>query len=209
MSTYRQPFSRGAAAFGKRPSSSSSANAKLAEALKVKIDIDKVDLEVIKPWISREITALLGVEDEVLIGMIEVLLEECKIHKNGAHMYAQLESFLEKQTETFCVQLWELLASAQANAGKHGEKGVPSKFMKDTEAQRKREDEAYERMKKNQERGRDGRRSQQKPYDRPPRRDSRDRVGRGQERRRDSRSPPRRRSRWGADGERSDGSDAA
>jgi serine/arginine repetitive matrix protein 1 len=208
MSTYRQPFSRGAATFAKRPRAASSAHAKLADALKVTIDVGKVDLDAIKPWISREITALLGVEDEVLIGMIAVLLEEREIHKNGAHVYAQLESFLEKQTETFCARLWELLASAQANAGKHGRaKGVPSEFMKDAEAQRKREDAAYERMKKNQERGRDGRRSQ-KPYDRPARGDSRDRGRRDRyERRRDSRSPPRRRSRWGADGERSDGAE--
>lgn len=64
-----------------------SVNVKFVEVFKVKIDIDKVDLEVIKLWILCEIIVLLGVEDEVLIGMIEVLLEECKIYKNGVYMY--------------------------------------------------------------------------------------------------------------------------
>jgi serine/arginine repetitive matrix protein 1 len=36
----------------------------------------KVQLEVIKPWISKNITDLLGFEDEVFIGYVFSLLEE-------------------------------------------------------------------------------------------------------------------------------------
>src|SRR4051794_32203792 len=36
----------------------------------------KVKLDVIKPWISKKITDLLGFEDEVLIGYVFGLLEE-------------------------------------------------------------------------------------------------------------------------------------
>jgi hypothetical protein len=40
----------------------------------------KVKLEVIKPWITKKITELLGFEDEVLIGYIFSLLEAKVFH---------------------------------------------------------------------------------------------------------------------------------
>lgn len=35
----------------------------------------KVNMEVIKPWITRKVTELLGFEDEVLINFIHSLLD--------------------------------------------------------------------------------------------------------------------------------------
>lgn len=42
----------------------------------LQVDMKKIKLEVIKPWISKQITELLGFEDEVLIGYVLSMLEE-------------------------------------------------------------------------------------------------------------------------------------
>lgn len=40
------------------------------------VDMSKVKLSVMKPWITRRVTELLGVEDDVLINFIFSQLEE-------------------------------------------------------------------------------------------------------------------------------------
>lgn len=42
----------------------------------VKVDMKKVNLDVMKPWITKRVVELLGLEDDVLIEMIFNLLEE-------------------------------------------------------------------------------------------------------------------------------------
>ena len=59
-----------------------------------------VKVEIIKPWIATRVTELLGIEDEVLIGMIFNFLEESE-HKDGSIIYFQLLTFLEKNTAIF------------------------------------------------------------------------------------------------------------
>lgn len=41
----------------------------------LKVDLNKVNWEVIKGWVAKRITELLGVEDEVLIGYVFEQLE--------------------------------------------------------------------------------------------------------------------------------------
>jgi hypothetical protein len=42
----------------------------------VQVDISKVNMEVMMKWIVKRVTELLGMEDEVLCGFIEGLLQE-------------------------------------------------------------------------------------------------------------------------------------
>ena len=206
MSSYRQPFSRAVSSTKKTAVASASARA-VPESLRTKVDMTKVTLEVMKPWITVRVTELLGVEDEVLIGMIIVLLEESKVHPNALHIREQLSTFLEKHTDVFMVELWELLASAQANPS-----GVPAKFIAEKAQDIERSNAAAERMRKNQDeharrkredaRGRRFEDRRNRPYDR---RDRRSRSRSRERTRRESRSPPRREqkrersSRWEAD----------
>jgi len=205
MSSYRQPFSRAVYAAKKTASTSKP----VPESLRAKVDMTKVTLEVMKPWIATRVTELLGVEDEVLIGMIIVLLEESKVHANALHIREQLSTFLEKHTDEFMVELWDLLASAQANPS-----GVPAKFLADKARDIERSNAAAEKMRRNQDeyarRKRDDARGgrfddrRRRPYDR---RDRRSRSRSRERTRRESRSPPRREeqrrerpSRWEVDG---------
>lgn len=98
------------------------------------IDFSKVKLDVIKPWIAKRVTEILGgVEDDVLINLIYALLEE---KKDGKEIQIQITGFLEKNTSKFMKELWSLLLSAQKNMS-----GVPQQFIdeKAEETRKKKE----------------------------------------------------------------------
>jgi len=88
-----------------------------------KVDMKKVQLEIIKPWISQQITKLLGFEDEVLIGYVFGLLEEKKF-PDPRHLQVNITGFLEQDSSEFCKELWKLLISAQNSLG-----GIPPQFL--------------------------------------------------------------------------------
>ena len=44
-----------------------------------KIDLTKIQMEVLTPWITQKITELLGVEDDILASLVMNLLEEEKV----------------------------------------------------------------------------------------------------------------------------------
>ncbi|KAI9366524.1 PWI domain-containing protein, partial [Pilaira anomala] len=87
-----------------------------------KVDMKKVNLDVIKPWISNRITELLGLEDEVVIDYTCSLLEEKD--QDPKRMQINLTGFLEGNTKKFITELWNLLLSAQSSVG-----GIPAVFI--------------------------------------------------------------------------------
>ena len=95
---------------------------KFAPELEHLVDMTKVNMEVMKPWITRRVTELLGFEDEVLINFIHSLLDAKEV--NGKEIQIQLTGFMEKNTGKFMKELWTLLLSAQKNAS-----GVPQQFL--------------------------------------------------------------------------------
>uniref|UniRef100_A0A804LHT5 PWI domain-containing protein n=1 Tax=Zea mays TaxID=4577 RepID=A0A804LHT5_MAIZE len=110
---------------------------KFAPELDHLVDTSKVKMDVMKPWIAKRVTELLGFEDEVLINFIYGLLEEKEA--DGKKIQIQLTGFMEKNTVKFMRELWTLLLSAQQNAS-----GVPQQFLDEKEAeiqQKKAEDD--------------------------------------------------------------------
>ncbi|KAJ1412343.1 PWI domain [Sesbania bispinosa] len=95
---------------------------KFAPELDHLVNMTKVNMEVIKPWITRRVTELLGFEDEVLINFIHGLLDAKEV--NGKEVQIQITGFMEKNTGKFMKELWTLLLSAQKNAS-----GVPQQFL--------------------------------------------------------------------------------
>ncbi|KAF9607589.1 hypothetical protein IFM89_037517 [Coptis chinensis] len=95
---------------------------KFAPELDTLVDVSKVSMDVIKPWIANRVTELLGFEDEVLINFIYGLLEGKVV--NGKEIQIQITGFMEKNTGKFMKELWTLLLSAQKNAS-----GVPQQFL--------------------------------------------------------------------------------
>lgn len=99
------------------------------------VDMTKVKMDVMRPWIAHRVTELLGFEDEVLINFIYGLLEEKVV--NGKEIQISLTGFMEKNTGKFMKELWTHLLSAQKNAS-----GVPQQFLdaKEEETRKKQED---------------------------------------------------------------------
>ncbi|KAI4373439.1 hypothetical protein MLD38_011564 [Melastoma candidum] len=108
---------------------------KFAQGLEHLVDMTKVKMDVMKPWIATRVTELLGFEDEVLINFIFGLLEGKEV--NGKEIQISLTGFMEKNTGKFMKELWALLLSAQQNSS-----GVPQQFLdaKEEETRKKKEE---------------------------------------------------------------------
>ncbi|KAI3873201.1 hypothetical protein MKX03_034291 [Papaver bracteatum] len=112
---------------------------KFAPELDHLVDIRKVKMDVVKPWIATRVTEFLGFEDEVLINFIYGLLDGKEI--NGKEVQIQLTGFMEKNTGKFMKELWNLLRSAEQNAS-----GVPQQFLDAKEEEIKKRKEEADRI---------------------------------------------------------------
>ena len=142
MSQARQPFSRGAVVTGVKAKRSA---VKHPPELKRSVDTRRVKWEIVKPWIAARVTELLTVEDDVLIAMIYNLLEQDQVHKNGVYVYSQLQTFLEKHTDVFMRELWDMLVSANANPS-----GIPQKFIDEKAAELRQQKAVADELRRRQ-----------------------------------------------------------
>lgn len=92
----------------------------------VKVDFNKVSLEVFRPWIARRVTALLGIEDDVVVGLVFNMVEELKQDPDPRKLQIRLMGFLESKTKVFVEELWKLCISAQDSVG-----GIPKEFLEE------------------------------------------------------------------------------
>nr|KAJ3419966.1 hypothetical protein HK105_006281 [Polyrhizophydium stewartii] len=82
-----------------------------------KVDIKKVNMQAMRPWIAERICHFLGFEDDVVIEFTFGLLES---ETDPRKIQIQLTGFLELNTPQFMKELWDMLVSAQAS-----ETGIP------------------------------------------------------------------------------------
>ncbi|KAI9802443.1 MAG: hypothetical protein M1825_002827 [Sarcosagium campestre] len=88
-----------------------------------KVDMKKVNLEVMKRWISSKIAAILGTEDDIVTELCINLLESSQF-PDIKKLQISLTGFLDKDTGKFCKELWNLCLSAQSNP-----QGVPKELL--------------------------------------------------------------------------------
>ncbi|OCK83853.1 PWI domain-containing protein [Lepidopterella palustris CBS 459.81] len=88
-----------------------------------KVDITKVNVEVLKTWIKRKIEEILGIEDDVVVDLCYNLLEGQQF-PDPKSLQIQLTGFLETKTASFCQELWNLCLSAQSSP-----QGVPKELL--------------------------------------------------------------------------------
>ncbi|RYP93481.1 hypothetical protein DL770_000365 [Monosporascus sp. CRB-9-2] len=107
----------------------SSVDAKLLRATKFppefnqKVDMQKVNIQVMKKWIASKISEILGSEDDVVIELCFNLIEGTR-YPDIKSMQIQLTGFLDKDTAQFCKELWNLCLSAQSSP-----QGVPKELL--------------------------------------------------------------------------------
>ncbi|CAN0084717.1 unnamed protein product [Ectocarpus sp. 12 AP-2014] len=126
---------------------------KFSKVLEQKVNMKKVNMDVMQRWIAQRITSLLGFEDDIVVGTcINYLSEEGKLDPKKLQL--QLTGFLEKSTGMFMEELWGLLVDAQSSLG-----GIPSAFLQDKkqellqqkEEEAKQEEELRRRMVEHQQ----------------------------------------------------------
>ncbi|PKS10617.1 hypothetical protein jhhlp_002372 [Lomentospora prolificans] len=88
-----------------------------------KVDMQKVNLQVMKKWIAGRISEILGNEDDVVIELCFNLIEGSR-YPDIKSLQIQLTGFLDKDTSTFCKELWKLCLSAQSSP-----QGVPKELL--------------------------------------------------------------------------------
>ncbi|RYG94101.1 hypothetical protein EON65_57970, partial [archaeon] len=97
---------------------------KFAPILNTKVNLKKVNLNVINKWITKRIIELVEVEDDILIGTIINTLQAPEVH--GKRLQIQLTAFLNKKAAGFVTELWTLLVDAQNHP-----KGVPMALIEE------------------------------------------------------------------------------
>lgn len=113
---------------------------KFPASFDTKVDTSKVELSVIKPWISQRITSLLGFEDDVVLEYAAGMLAEERF-PDPRKVQIQLMGFLEGKTAEFMEELWGLLLSAQESPG-----GVPRLFVEEKKEELRLKREEGERV---------------------------------------------------------------
>ncbi|KAK2805398.1 Dual-specificity kinase, spindle pole body (SPB) duplication and spindle checkpoint function [Onygenales sp. PD_10] len=178
----------------------SSVDAKLLKQTKFppefnkKVDMNKVNVEVMKKWIAGKISEILGNEDDVVIELCFNLLEGSRFPDIKV-LQIQLTGFLDKDTAKFCKELWNLCLSAQDNP-----QGVPKELLEAKKLELRQEKLESERQAEEARRRKEEERIREREMEtlRQRERADRGRGGRGGHRDfdrrgdRDSRSPPRR-----------------
>mmetsp|Transcript_7376 Transcript_7376/g.19888 ORF Transcript_7376/g.19888 Transcript_7376/m.19888 type:complete len:212 (-) Transcript_7376:57-692(-) len=167
-----------------------------------KVNMKKVSMDVMKPWIAKRITDMMGFEDEVVVEFCIVQLDT--VLEAGGHgldpkmLQVNMTGFMERKAAPFCAELWANLLSAQESPV-----GVPQEFIEKKKEDLRQKKEEADRVQEELKRRR-------KDLEEAARGGGREEAARGGGRSR-SRSPPRRREERGerrrspsapADGER-------
>ncbi len=96
---------------------------KFEEVLHTKVEMRRVKLDVLKPWITRRVCDFLGIEDDVVVEFIFNQLEDK--NPDPRKMQINLTGFLNgKNARLFMGELWTMLDSAQNN-----ESGIPQVLL--------------------------------------------------------------------------------
>ncbi|KAH9806971.1 PWI domain-containing protein [Melampsora americana] len=103
-----------------------------------KVDMRKVEMTVMRPWIAQKVMDLLGFEDEVVVEYVNGLLEDpANPIVDPKKMQINLTGFLESKTGPFMSELWVLLLSAQDSSLK-----VPAIFIEQKKAELRQREQA-------------------------------------------------------------------
>jgi serine/arginine repetitive matrix protein 1 len=86
-----------------------------------KPNFKKINFDVLRPWVTDQITKILGFEDDICIEFIFTLLEQ---NEEPKQIFIKIQGFLEEGTFKFMKSLWELMISAEESIH-----GIPKEFV--------------------------------------------------------------------------------
>ncbi|KAL1869485.1 hypothetical protein Plec18167_007783 [Paecilomyces lecythidis] len=138
-----------------------------------KVDMTKVNIEVMKKWIAGKIIEILGNEDDVVIELCFNLLEGSRF-PDIKSLQIQLTGFLDKDTPKFCKDLWNLCISAQENP-----QGVPKELLEAKKLELRQEKLDAERAAEEARRRKEQEQNREREIDNIRQRERATRGGRG------------------------------
>ncbi|KAH9174874.1 PWI domain-containing protein, partial [Lactarius sanguifluus] len=98
------------------------------------VDMRKVNLQVIRPWVTKKVVELLGLDDELVVEYAMGLLEdESQPTPDPKKMQINLTGFLTDSTPVFMAALWNLLIEAQTSPA-----GIPRSFVEEKKEEMRR-----------------------------------------------------------------------
>ncbi|KAI9197048.1 PWI domain-containing protein [Polychytrium aggregatum] len=97
-------------------------NTRFPAIFSTKVDFAKVNMDVMRQWIARQVTKYLHRDDEVVVDFVFELLEAAD--PDPRQMQISLTGFLERNTPAFMEELWTLCDSAQNNPSR-----IPQQFI--------------------------------------------------------------------------------
>lgn len=119
-----------------------------ADGLDRPVDVRRVNLGVVVPWLRARLLQLAGVDDEILAETAANTLELARDadggRADGPALQVDLTAFVGRETaRTFCGELWALLLSAQDR-----DDGIPLQFVEEQEraARARAEDDERTRL---------------------------------------------------------------
>ncbi|KAI9465339.1 hypothetical protein BJY52DRAFT_1183912 [Lactarius psammicola] len=102
-----------------------------------KVDMRKVNLQVIRPWVTKKVVELLGLDDDLVVEYAMGLLEdESQPTPDPKKMQINLTGFLTDSTPIFMAALWNLLIEAQTSPA-----GIPRSFVEEKKEEMRRAQE--------------------------------------------------------------------
>jgi serine/arginine repetitive matrix protein 1 len=130
---------------------------KFPDNIDVKIDMLKINLDVIKPWITKRLQELLGIEDDVVIEFVFNQLEDK--NPDPKMMQINLTGFLSgSKARLFIGELWKFLASAQTSPD-----GIPAELVEMKKKELLKRQEEDDRLREIRKREEDSHRQEIKP----------------------------------------------
>ncbi|UJR15708.1 hypothetical protein I4U23_002643 [Adineta vaga] len=130
---------------------------KFPDNIDVKVDMLKVNLDVIKPWITMRLQELLGIEDDVVIEFVFNQLEDK--NPDPKMMQINLTGFLGgSKARLFIGELWKILSDAQASPD-----GIPAELVEMKKKELLKRQEEDDRLREIRKREEDSHRQDIKP----------------------------------------------
>jgi len=115
---------------------------KFPEHFSQKVDVSKVSMDVMKPWITKRITELLGFEDDIVVDFcVAQLTEPDEKGLDPKLLQVNMTGFMERKAAPFCSELWKHLLSAQDSPV-----GVPREFIEEKKEELRKKKEEAERV---------------------------------------------------------------
>ncbi|KAF4741735.1 ATP-dependent RNA helicase ddx55, partial [Perkinsus olseni] len=121
------------------------AKMKFPKSFEKPVDLNRINVDVLRPWVTDRISDIIGTEDEIVIdyALEQITATSDHTEVDPREMQLSLTGFLQRGAAPFCEELWEMLLSAQDSPA-----GVPAQLVDRKKREMMRKKEEAEKVKR-------------------------------------------------------------